>query len=196
LPGIIIGLIGGIILFFAAYNYYPQKNVNINMNGDCFEFLDRAYSEYQLLEIDRQKELLRLQLDAIGPVVAPIPVTFSGSIDEVEQIINIYQINVTNKQTLGDNYTQIDKAIIRGIVDLSVLEQISSNWQKNNSGLTSNIENTEIGILPNPFISSSESIKISESIDNFMIKGIKKIINSSVGVKPTECRSAIVYQDS
>lgn len=196
LPGIIIGVIGGIVLFFAAYNYYPQKNVNINMNGDCFEFLDRAYSEYLLLEIDRDKELLKLQLDAIGPVLTPIPVTFSGTIDEVEWIINNYHINVTNRQTLGDNYTQIDKAIIRGIVGLSVLEQISNSWQKNNSGITSNIESTEIGILPNPFISSSESMKISENIDNFMINGIKKIINSSTGVKPTECRSAIVYQDS
>lgn len=197
LPGIVIGLIGGIILFFAAYNYYPQKNVNINMNGDCFEFLDKAYSQYQLLESEREKELLKLQLDAIGPIVARIPVTFSGTTNEVDKIIDSYRIDVTNRQSLGDNFTQIDKVIIRGIVDLSVLEQISlSNWQKNNSESISSIERTEIGILPNPFISSTESMKIRDNIDSFMIHGIKKIINSSTGVKSTECRSAIVYQDS
>lgn len=197
LPGIVIGLIGGIILFFAAYNYYPQKNVNININGDCFEFLDRAYSEYQLLESEKQKELLKLQLDAIGPIIASIPITFSGSTNEVDKIINSYQINVTNRQLLGDNFTQIDKVIIRGIVDLSVLEQISAgNLQKNKSGSFSSIESAEIGILPNSFISSSESMKIRDNMDNFMIHGIKQIINSSTGVKPTECRSAIVYQDS
>lgn len=195
LPGIIIGIIGGILLFFAAYNYYPQKNVNINFNGNCFEFLDRAYEEYKLLEIDREKELLKLQLDAIGQIGGRIPVTFSGSSDQVDQIIDIYQINVTNRQTIGDSNTQVDKVIIKGLADLSVLEQISNNWQENYSGSVSNSENTAVGILPNPFINSSESMKIRADIDNFIVNGIKKIINSSTGVKPTECRSAIVYQD-
>lgn len=196
LPGIIIGIIGGILLFFAAYNYYPQKNVNINLNGNCFEFLDRAYEEYKLLEIERQKVLLKLQLEAIGHIAGRIPVTFSGSSNEVNQVIDTYQINVTNRQTIGDNNTQVDKVIIRGLTDLSVLEQISNNWQKNYSGSISNFDNTEVGILPNPFINSSESMKIRDDIDNFIVNGIKKIIHSSTGVKPTECRSAIVYQDS
>jgi hypothetical protein len=39
-------------------------------------------------------------------------------------------------------------------------------------------------------------MKIRDDIDNFIVNGIKKIINASTGVKPTECRSAIVYQDS
>ena len=196
LPGIIIGIIGGILLFFAAYNYYPQKNVNINLNGNCFEFLDRAYEEYKLLEIERQKVLLKLQLEAIGHMAGRIPVTFSGSSNEVNEVIDNYQINVTNRQTIGDNNTQVDKVIIRGLTDLSVLEQISNNWQKNYSGSISNFDNTEVGILPNPFINSSESTKIRHDIDNFIVNGIKKIINASTGVKPTECRSAIVYQDS
>jgi hypothetical protein len=196
LPGIIIGIIGGILLFFAAYNYYPQKNVNINLNGNCFEFLDRAYEEYKLLEIERQKVLLKLQLDAIGHMAGRIPVTFSGSSNEVSEVIDTYQINVTYRQIIGDNNTRVDKVIIRGLTDLSVLEQISNNWQKNYSGSISNFDNTEVGILPNPFINSSESMKIRDDIDNFIVNGIKKIINASTGVKPTECRSAIVYQDS
>ena len=54
LPGIIVGIAGGILLFFAAYNYYPQKNVNINLDGDCYEFLDEAFSKYKLLVIERE----------------------------------------------------------------------------------------------------------------------------------------------
>jgi hypothetical protein len=125
-----------------------------------------------------------------------IPVTFSGSSNEVSEVIDTYQINVTNRQIIGDNNTRVDKVIIRGLTDLSVLEQISNNWQKNYSGSISNFDNTEVGILPNPFINSSESMKIRDDIDNFIVNGIKKIINASTGVKPTECRSAIVYQDS
>lgn len=196
LPGIIVGIIGGIVLFFAAYNYYPQKNVNINLDGNCFEFLDRAYEAYKLLEMEREKELLKMQLDAIGHVAIGIPVTFSGSSNLVDQIIDTYKINVTHRQILGDNHTQVDKVIIRGIANLSVLEQIPIKWQSNNSGATSTIEGTELGILPNPYINSSESIKIRENIDNYFVNGIKKIVNSSTGVKPSECRSTIIYEDT
>ena len=197
MPGIIIGVAGGILLFFAAYNFYPQKHVNINLNGDCYEFLDDAFSKYNLLEIEKEKELLRLQLDAIGNIRDPIPIAFSGSNKTVDQIIESNQINVTERQTIGDNSTQIDKVIIRGIVNLSVLERISDNWQKNITETSTNLENAEFGILPNQYISSSESLKIRQSIDDFMLEGINKIISSSEdGVKPTECRSAIVYRNS
>ncbi|HEU5120728.1 MAG TPA: hypothetical protein VFT71_07045 [Candidatus Nitrosocosmicus sp.] len=196
LPGVIIGVAGGIFLFFAAYNFYPQKNVNINLNGDCYEFLDEAFSKYKLLEIEKEKELLRLQLDAIGNIPALIPITFSGSTKEVDEIVEFNRINVTERQTIGGNSTQVDKVIIRGIANLSVLEKISDNWYKNITGTTTEIEDTKIGILPNHYISSNESLKIRQSIDDFMFDGIKRIIGLSEGVKPTECRSAIVYQNS
>ena len=196
LPGIIVGLAGGILLFFAAYNYYPQKNVNINLDGDCYEFLDEAFSKYKLLEIEREKELLKMQLESIGNRSALIPITFSGSSEQVNQIVSLNGINVTDRQTLGDNNTQVDKVIVRGLVDIKILKQISNSWQKNFTGSQMDVENTEIGILPNQFISPAESLNIRESIDKFMVSGIKRIIDSGEGVKSTECRSAIVYQNS
>ena len=123
LPGIIIGIAGGILLFFAAYNYYPQKNVNINLDGDCYEFLDEAFSKYKLLEIEREKELLKMQLESIGNRSALIPITFSGSSEQVNQIVSLNGINVTDRQTLGDNNTQVDKVIVRGLVDIKILKQ-------------------------------------------------------------------------
>lgn len=196
LPGIIVGIAGGILLFFAAYNYYPQKNVNINLDGDCYEFLDEAFSKYKLLEIEREKELLKMQLESIGNRSALIPITFSGSSEQVNQIVSLNGINVTDRQTLGDNNTQVDKVIVRGLIDIKILKQISNSWQKNFTGSQMDVENTEIGILPNQFISPAESLNIRESIDKFMVSGIKRIIDSGEGVKPTECRSAIVYQNS
>ena len=183
-------------MFFAAYNFYPQKNVNINLNGDCYEFLDEAFNKYKSLEIEKEKELLKLQLDAIGNTPGPIPITFSGSSKAVDQTVKSNKINVSERQTIGNNSTQIDKVIITGIANISVLERISNNWQKNITGTSTSVESTEIGILPNQYISSNESIKIRQSIDDFMFEGIKKIIGTSEGVKPTECRSAIVYQNS
>ncbi len=43
IPGIVIGLIGGTIMFILAFSYYPEKHVNINLYGNCYEFLDNAF---------------------------------------------------------------------------------------------------------------------------------------------------------
>ena len=194
IPGIIIGIIGGILLFFAAYNYYPQKNVNINLNGKCYEFLDVAYQKYQDLVTLRERELLKMQIAAIGESITFVPITFSGSSVEIESIIDNYDINVTDIQTLGDLNTQVDKMIVKGVVSNAMLEQILNNISENNIGATMNFM-LKFGILPNSGISKSESTAISNNTHQFMTGGIKKIIQENDGVKETECRSTIIYND-
>ncbi|MDF0680332.1 MAG: hypothetical protein P0116_05145 [Candidatus Nitrosocosmicus sp.] len=193
-PGILIGIIGGILLFFAAYNYYPQKNVNINLSGKCYELLDEAYQKYQDLVSLREKELLKLQIDSLGESITFVPITFSGSTDEVDNIIEKFDINVTEIQTIGDQNTQVDKMIVRGFVSSTSLEQILNNISDTGVDNTTN-PIPKIGILPNSGISASESAKISDNIDKFMINGLKKIIGEKNGVKDTECRSTIIYND-
>jgi hypothetical protein len=194
-PGILIGIIGGILLFFAAYNYYPQKNVNINLNGKCYEFLDEAYQKYQDLVSLRERELLKLQIDSLGESNTLVPITFSGSSDEVDNIIEKFDINVTEIQALGDQNTQVDKIIVRGVVSSTMLVQILNNISYSSANHTTD-PIPKIGILPNSGISASESAKISDKIDQLMISGLKKIIGEKNGVKDTECRSTIVYNDS
>ena len=193
-PGIVIGIIGGILLFFAAYNYYPQKNVNINLNGKCYEFLDEAYQKYQYLVSLREKELLKLQIDSLGESNTLVPITFSGSNNEVDNIIEKFDINVTEIQALGDQNTQVDKMIIKGVINNTILEQILDNISDNITDTTAN-SMPKIGILPNSGISSSESAKISDQVDQFMISGLKEIISEKNGVKEAECRSTIMYND-
>ena len=41
LPAIVIFVIGGVISFLLAFNFYPEKNVNINVDGKCYELLER-----------------------------------------------------------------------------------------------------------------------------------------------------------
>lgn len=193
-PGIIIGIIGGILLFFVAYNYYPQKNVNINLNGNCYEFLDGAYQKYQELVSIRERELLKMQIAAIGESHILVPITFSGSSVNVNRIIDDFDINVTDIQTLGDENTRVDKMIVKGVVSNEILEQILNNISENNTD--SSLDSMpKIGILPNSGISASESAKISNNIDQFMAKGIKEIMLDKNGVKETECRSTMIYND-
>jgi hypothetical protein len=193
-PGIVIGIIGGILLFFAAYNYYPQKNVNINLNGKCYEFLDEAYKKYQDLVSNRERELLKLQIDSLEGSNTFVPIIFSGSSNDVEHIIDKFDINVTEKQTLGDQNTKVDKIIVRGVVSNVILEQLLDNISENITDASMNLM-PKFGILPNSGISASESAKISDNIDQFMISGLKQIIVEKDGVKDAECRSTIVYND-
>ncbi len=193
-PGIVIGIIGGILLFFAAYNYYPQKNVNINLNGKCYEFLDEAYQKYQDLVSLKERQLLKMQIDSLDESNAFVPITFSGTSDEVKKIIDEFDINVTEMQRLGDRNTQVDKMIVKGVVKNTILEQILDNISENIADITTN-SMPKFGILPNSGISVSESARISDNIDQFMISGLKKIIVEKNGVKETECRSTIIYND-
>ena len=168
--------------------------MNINFNGKCYEFLDVAYQKYQALVSLRERELLKMQIAAIGESIAFVPITFSGSSVEIESIIDNYDINVTDIQTLGDLNTQVDKMIVKGVVSNAMLEQILNNISENNIGATMNFM-PKFGILPNSGISTSESTAISNNTHQFMTGGIKKIIQENDGVKETECRSTIIYND-
>ncbi|KAA2280214.1 hypothetical protein [Candidatus Nitrosocosmicus sp. SS] len=194
IPGIIVGLIGGILLFFAAYNFYPHKNVNINLDGDCYEFLGNAYTMYKNLENIKERELLKMQIQAIENPDVPIPIAFSGPQSQVNTLIDTGKINVTNRQTLGDNQTSVDKVIVKGLGKLSFLQEYYDDWNINSTDDTE-VQSLKIGILPNKFISAQESASIKSKMDKFMIQGIKDILATKDGVKSTECRSAIVYQD-
>lgn len=194
MPGIVIGIIGGILLFFAAYNYYPQKNVNINLNGICYEFLDEAYQKYQDLVSIREMELLKMQIESLEDSNSMVPITFSGTSAEVENIISEFDINVTEMQTLGDQNTPVDKMIVKGMVSQARLQQMLNSISENTTGAPID-SMPKIGILPNSGISASESSKISDNIDQFMTSGLKKIVLEKNGVKETECRSTIIYND-
>lgn len=189
-----MGLIGGILLFFAAYNFYPHKNVNINLDGDCYEFLGNAYTMYKNLENIKERELLKMQIQAIENPDVPIPIAFSGPQSQVNTLIDTGKINVTNRQTLGDNQTSVDKVIVKGLGKLSFLQEYYDDWNINSTDDTE-VQSLKIGILPNKFISAQESASIKSKMDKFMIQGIKDILATKDGVKSTECRSAIVYQD-
>lgn len=193
-PGIVIGIIGGILLFFAAYNYYPQKNVNINLNGICYEFLDEAYQKYLDLVSTREMELLKMQIESLEDSNSMVPITFSGTSAEVENIVAQFDIDVTEMQTLGDQNTPVDKMIVKGMVSQVRLQQILNSISENTTGAPID-SMPKFGILPNSGISASESSKISDSIDQFMTSGLKKILLENNGIKQTECRSTIIYND-
>jgi hypothetical protein len=189
-PGVVACLIGGTIMLLLAFSYYPEKHVNANFDGTCYELVDTAYVKYKNVEVERWKALKMLQIQAIGSPDIPVPITFSGTNKEVTDFIVANHINETERQTLGNNNPNIDKVIVRGIILNGNLEKIVNDFSNNDT------ISYGLGIQPNPYISSTESHQIGENIDKLMETRLKEIIEEKEGVKAAECRSKIVYNDN
>ncbi|MDQ4074040.1 MAG: hypothetical protein M3162_07015 [Thermoproteota archaeon] len=194
-PGIIIALIGGTIMLGLAFSYYPEKHVNINLNGRCYELLDAAHAKYKNLEVQRENEIKRLQVQAIGDPAIMVPISFSGTEKEVNDFINQNDVNVSSRQMLGNN-SSIDKTIVKGTISNSNLERIinSSSVENNGANHTQTIS-FELGIQPNPHITQTENQQITKTINDIMLNRVKEIIAEKEGVKEAECRSKIIYND-
>ncbi|HYG00075.1 MAG TPA: hypothetical protein VD815_08275 [Candidatus Saccharimonadales bacterium] len=186
-PGVVTCLIGGTIMLLLAFSYYPEKHVNANLNGTCYELVDAAYIKYKNLEVDRWKALKMLQIQAIGSPDISVPITFSGTNKEVNDFMADKNINETERQLLGDNNPNIDKVIIRGTILNENLQKIVNDFSKNDTMLYG------LGIQPNPYITSIESRQIGENVNQLMETRLIEIIKEKDGVKSAECRSKIVY---
>jgi len=57
IPAIVV-VIGGMISGLMAYNFYPEKHVNVNIGDDkCYELLDTANLKYQNLAAKNEIEI-------------------------------------------------------------------------------------------------------------------------------------------
>ncbi len=91
IPLIIIFIIVGAISFSLAFTYYPKKNVNVNLDGICYEILGPAYADYKELEAQRGLRVLAHEYNAIEEPDAIIPIVYTGTKDQVQDFISKYQ---------------------------------------------------------------------------------------------------------
>jgi hypothetical protein len=180
-------------MLFLAFSYYPHKHINANLNGNCYEFLGNAYIKYKNLELEKEKAIKLLQVQAIGSPQVLVPITFSGTNKEVNSFMANNHIHELGRQILGNNNSGIDKIIIMGTILNGNLEKVVNEFPNNDTRLFSKTISYGLGIQPNPHITNEESQQISKNIEQFMEKGLKEIINEKDGVKAAECRSKIVY---
>ena len=195
IPLIIIFLIAGAVSFSLAFTYYPKKNVNVNVDGICYEILGSAYSDYKDLEAERELRVLAHEYNAIEKPSSIIPIVYTGTKDQVQDFISKYNVRVTDNQEIGGEmyYTNdyIGKTIIKGEISktnlLKVITDLSSNKRVMNENVLYNL-----GIQNNTFLSSEEREKISSDSNSFMLEGIQKILeNRKDSIKQAECRSQI-----
>ncbi len=199
IPAIIVLLIGGTISFFMAFSFYPEKHVNVKINGECYEFLDEAYTKYKKLQAEKELLIFRLQANAVGSPSTIIPVFFSGTEEEVDDFASKYNINKIMSQRIGANNNYIDKYIVKATITKQDFERIVNDLTiKDLDPLTKSISGS-IGLQSNTYITEQEGKRISLYAKDFMHNGIHQIIDASNansdydGVKQAECRTKIQY---
>jgi hypothetical protein len=192
IPAIAILAAGGIISFLLAYNFYPEKHVNVNIGGKCYELLDSAYRKYQDLAANNEIEILKLQLDAIESEEATLPVTFSGRQSDILNFKNKYDIKIISDNAISDDIS-VDKRIVKATVTKNELIKIVNDLSIKDVTPLSKTAAGSIGLQPTLYITSEEGKIISLKSTQFLRKGIQEIINREEGVKPAECRSALEY---
>ena len=198
IPGIVVVIIGGMISGIMAYNFYPEKHVNVNIDdGKCYELLDSANVKYQNLAAKNKIEILKLQLDAINSEkeqAVILPVTFSGTQAGISDFIDKYNIiNIISDTPISDN-SNVDKRIVKATISKSEFQRIVNDLTLKDVKPLSKTVAGSIGLQPNTYITSAEGKQISLNSNNFMREGIHEIVESKYdGVKPAECRTKIQY---
>jgi hypothetical protein len=188
IPGILVLLVGGTIGFLLAFNYYPEKHVNVDIDGKCYELLDAANEKHKILRAQNEINIKKMQLNMIERNDTSLPITFSGFKENVDDFIKQYNIrNIISVQKVSDNPT-FDKYIIKATLSKNELQKIVNDLTLTDFYPTLSVRGG-VGLGPNKYISSEEGKIISAESKGFMENGIKDIVESDIGTKLAECRN-------
>jgi hypothetical protein len=187
-PGILVLLAVGTVGFLLAFTYYPEKHVNVDINGTCYELLDSSNEKHKILRAENEINVRQMQLNMIEYGDASLPVTFSGFKENVDAFIKQYNIrNIISTQKVSDNPT-FDKFIIKATLSKNELQKIVNDLTLSDFYPTLSVKGS-VGLGPNKYISSEEGKIISAESKGFMKNGIKGIVESNIGIKLAECRN-------
>ena len=187
-PGILALLAVGTVGFLLAFSYYPEKHVNVDIDGTCYELLDESNEKHKILRAENEIKIKQMQLNMIEYGDASLPIVFSGFKDSVDEFIKQYNIrNIISMQKVSDN-PKFDKFIIKATLSKNELQKIVNDLTLGDFYPTLSVKGS-VGLGPNKYISSEEGKVISAESKDFMQNGIKSIVESNVGIKVAECRN-------
>jgi hypothetical protein len=199
IPIIVILIVGGTISFFLAYGFYPEKHVNVKVDEKCYEFLDNAFTKYNRLQAERELLVLKLQTNAIESFDAIVPVIFSGTREEIDNLISDYNIKITTSQRLGADNNHIDKYIVKTTISKQNLESIIKDLTVEDFDPLRKTIFSSFGLQSNSYITKEEGKRILSYSKYFMSNGIRQIVDDRSNiedndeVKQAECRTKIQY---
>ena len=103
-PGILALIVIGTIGFLLAFSYYPEKHVNVNIDGECYELLDTSNDKHKILGAENEINVKQMQLKMIEDYDPNLPIVFSGFKEDVNNFIILHNIkNIISVQKVSDN---------------------------------------------------------------------------------------------
>jgi len=190
-PGIVALLAVGTAGFLLAFSYYPEKHVNVDIDGKCYELLDVSNEKHKILRAEDEINVKQMQLNMIEHKDTSLPIVFSGFKKDLDDFINQYDIrNILSVQKVSDNPT-FDKFIIKATLSKNELQKIVNDLTISDFYPILSVKGS-VGLGPNKYISTEEGKVISTESKKFMQKGIKNIVESNIeveGIKLAECRN-------
>ncbi len=188
IPGIISLLVIGTIGFFLAFNYYPEKHVNVKVNGNCYELLENANEKYKILQAQAEINIKKMQLKMIEYDNASLPIIFSGFKGYIDEFIKRYNIHdIVSIQKVSDN-PNFDKFIVKAKLEKMDLQKIVNDLTLSDFYPTGSVKGT-VSLEPNEYIDDNEGKIISAVSKDYMQRETNKIVESNTkGVKLSECR--------
>ncbi len=190
-PGIVALLAVGTAGFLLAFSYYPEKHVNVDIDGKCYELLDVSNEKHKILRAEDEINVKQMQLNMIEHKDTSLPIVFSGFKKDLDDFINQYDIrNILSVQKVSDN-PAFDKFIIKATLSKNELQKIVNDLTISDFYPMLSVKGS-VGLGPNKYISTEEGKVISTESKKFMQKGIKNIVESNIeveGIKLAECRN-------
>ena len=190
-PGIVALLAVGTAGFLLAFSYYPEKHVNVDIDGKCYELLDVSNEKHKILRAEDEINVKQMQLNMIEHKGNSLPIVFSGFKKDLDDFINQYDIrNILSVQKVSDNPT-FDKFIIKATLSKNELQKIVNDLTISDFYPMLSVKGS-VGLGPNKSISTEEGKVISAESKKFMQKGIKNTVESNIeveGIKLAECRN-------
>ena len=78
-PAILALLAVGTAGFLLAFSYYPEKHVNVDIDGKCYELLGISNEKHKILRAENEINVKQMQLNMIEHSDTSLPIVFSGS---------------------------------------------------------------------------------------------------------------------
>ncbi|MGN6346331.1 MAG: hypothetical protein ACTHME_01380 [Candidatus Nitrosocosmicus sp.] len=197
IPSVCVLIVAGILSFFVVYGFYPEKHVNVNLYGVCYELVGPAYQKYTDLAAQKELTMLRLQSYAIKSPDLSIPIVFTGSKEQITSFVNKYTngLYVVSNERMDPGFANIDMQIVKAIVTKPTLQRITNDLTIDDFNPLKKTVGGSIGLQSTSDISSAQEEKIMTYVDQIVQNGVKRIISDGEnqgpvgGVKPHECRN-------
>ena len=152
-PGIVALLAVGTAGFLLAFSYYPEKHVNVDIDGKCYELLDVPNEKHKILRAEDEINVKQMQLNMIEHKDTSLPIVFSGFKKDLDDFINRYDIrNILSVQKVSDNPT-FDKFIIKATLSKNELQKIVKDLTISDFYPMLSVKGS-VGLGPNKYIST------------------------------------------